>query len=94
MMKELNLMKAAKGEKVNLFGEEYEAKDLIRCIIDWPCELKWNGEGFRIEEGDYEDWEWFKKEVLVPNTEVIKEIFAKANKLQKKYLKQKEIFDN
>ena len=93
-MKELNLMKAAKGEKVNLFGEEYEASNLIRCIIDWPCDLKWDGESFKIEQGNYEDWGWFKEEVLVPNTEVIKEIFAKANKLQKKYLKQKEIFDN
>ena len=90
MMEEI-LMEVSQDYTATLDGKEYNANDLIRCIIDWPCELKWD-DGFSIKQGNYQEWKWFRENILVPNTDVIKKIFAEASKLYQKKLKQEEIF--
>ena len=77
-------------KEVDLGYRDYHAKNLVRCIIDWPCKLIWN-DGFRIVKGDYEEWEWFREEMLKPNTKQIKQLFKVANGRYRRYLEQKEI---
>ena len=76
--------------KVDLGYRDYHASNLVRCIIDWPCKLIWD-DGFRITKGNYEEWQWFRKEILKPNTKQIKQLFKVANKRYRRYLEQKEI---
>ena len=81
---------SAQVKEVDLGYRDYHAKNLVRCIIDWPCKLIWN-DGFRIVKGDYEEWEGFREEILKPNTKQIKQLFKTANKRYRRYLEQKEI---
>ena len=89
------LMSAAENvSDVELDGRAYEASNLVRCIIDWPCGLEWD-DGLKIVGDGWEDWEWFRKGFLKPNQEQVIDIIQQANESERlrKHFEQKLIFE-
>ena len=88
------LMSAAENASdVELDGKTYDASNLVRCIIDWPCKIEWDG-GLKIVGDGWEDWEWFRSEMLQTNQKQVIEIVKRSNQSDrlKKYFKQQKIF--
>lgn len=79
--------------KISLkIGSEYKQYPLIeiaRFIIDFECcSLVWEREkGITLKAKGTEEYKRFRKEYLMPNIEVIKQLFRLSNK---RYLKQVE----